>query len=93
MRNIETSPMDDIEMIKGLCKLEAEVINMMFEVSEEHGIWMIKNSIQTFEAFLRSQNKMFIRGMSIEYRTFVVEILLLIDDRYRDTATAKVLMS
>lgn len=93
MRKIETSPADDIETIKGLCKLEAQVINMMFEISETHGIAMLINSVSSFESFLRSQNKMFIRGMSIEYRTFVVEILLLIDERYRDTATAKILMN
>jgi hypothetical protein len=83
----------DIDRIKELCKLEAEVINLMFEVSEDHGVNMLLNSTRSFEAFCRTKDKMFIRGMSIEYRTFVTTLLTLIDARYRATALAKMLMS
>ncbi|MDD4969811.1 MAG: hypothetical protein PHT07_10330 [Paludibacter sp.] len=93
MREIETSPIEDIEMIKGLCKLEAEIINMMFDINDFLGVDMLMNSVQSFETFLRSQNKMFVRGLSIEYRTFVTTLLTLIDERYRGIATAKILMN
>lgn len=89
----QSSAMEDLERIKGLCKMEAEVINMMFEMSEEYGLDMLMNSTLSFEKYLRSQNKMFIRSLSIEYRTFVVTLLTLIDERYRAKATAKMIMS
>lgn len=88
-----TDPMQDIERIKKLCELEAQVINLMFEMGEEHGIKMFVNSVSSFEDFLRSQNKMFMRAMSIEYRTFVTTLLTKIDEPYRGIATAKILMS
>ena len=97
MRNLdlesEKDPVQDIERIKKLCDLEAQVINLMFEMGEEHGINMLVNSVSSFEDFLRSQNKMFIRGLSIEYRTFVTTLLTKIDEPYRAAATAKILMS
>lgn len=84
---------NDLERIKGLCKIEAEVINMMFEIDEQHGIAMLLNTTDSFETFLRSQNKLFIRALSIEYRTFITTLLTFIDEPYRDVATAKLIKS
>lgn len=81
---------NDLERIQGLCKIEAEVINMMFEVDEQHGIAMLLNTIDSFETFLRTHNRLFIRGMSSEYRTFTETLISFIEEPYRDIAKAKI---
>lgn len=95
-QNIDTLPeistIDEIEQIKKLSVMEAGLVNMAFGVSEELGITALMNSTQSFEAFLRGRDKMFIRGMSIEYRIFIVDLILLIDEQYRDVATSKILL-
>lgn len=83
---------EDIELIKGLCINEASLINQLFVQSEKLGLMALDGAIAHFEAYLKQQDPLFIHGMSIEYRTFVVELLLLIDEPYKDVATAKVLM-
>jgi hypothetical protein len=84
---------NDLDRIKGLCKIEAEVINMMFDIDEQHGIAMLLNTTESFETFLRSKNKLFIRALSIEYRTFITTLLTSIDEPYRAIATSKILKS
>lgn len=86
-------PIETIEMIKGLCTDEASLINQLFFENEELGLAALDNAITSFETFLKQNNPMFIRGMSIEYRTFVIELLNLIDAPYRGIATSKILMS
>ena len=89
----EISVMEEIAQIKKLSAIEAELVNMAFGVSEELGVAAVMNSTQSFESFLRGRDKMFIGGMSIEYRTFVIDLLMLIDEQYRGIATAKLLMN
>ena len=89
----EDSAIDEIEQVKRLSTMEADLVNMAFGVSEELGIATLMNSAQSFEAFLRTEDKMFVRGMSIKYRIFVVDLLLLINEQYRGVATAKLLMN
>lgn len=83
----------EIEQIKELCTMEASLVNTAFNLSEGLGIAALTNSTQSFESFLRGRDKKFIRGMSIEYRTFIVELLKLINEPYRGVATAKLLMN
>lgn len=88
----ETKAINIITQIKSHCVEEASLVNQMFGRSEELGIMALFMATDSFERFLQSNNPLFVRGMSIEYRTFVIELLLLIDEPYRDIATAKILM-
>jgi hypothetical protein len=89
----ETRAIEELDKIRELCVLEADLINTAFGVSEKLGIATLMNSTQSFESFLRGIDKMFVAGMSIEYRIFVIDILMLIDEQYRGIATAKLLMN
>lgn len=93
IRQASSSPAETIAMIKGLCADEASLINHLFYQSEALGLAALDNALSSLEAFLKQSNPMFVRGMSIEYRTFVVELLMLIDTPYRGIATSKILMS
>lgn len=88
----ELSVVEEIDLIKKLSATDATLVNMAFGVSEELGLAAFENSTQGFESFLRSRDNKFIHGMSIEWRTYLVELLMLIDDKYRDIATARILL-
>lgn len=83
------SAIDEINQIKELAVMEAKLVNKMFSISEVLGLDALTAATTSFEQFLRRKDKMFISGMSIEYRTFVIELIELIDEPYRDTAIAK----
>jgi hypothetical protein len=81
-----------IALVEKLAETDARLINMAFCDSESFGITTLKNSTDSFEGFLRASNPMFIRGMSIEWRTYLIKLLQGIDDQYRDVATAKIIL-
>lgn len=89
---VRMSAIDDISLIKELSASDAKLVNMAFGVSESLGLAAFDNSTHSFQAFLREQDSKFIPGMSIEWRAYLVELLLQIDERYRDSVTAKVLL-
>lgn len=90
---LKNTTAEDIAMIKGLCVAEASLINQMYSTNEDYGNTALRASIESFETFLKSTRGTFIRGMSIEYRVFVVELLKLIDAPYQASALSKILMS
>lgn len=89
--NSNTQP-NDLALIETLCASEASLIDVAFGVSESLGIMALWSAIDSFTDFLRSTKPNFIPPLSIEYRTFVIKLLLAIDDRYKDVATAEVLI-
>ena len=78
--------------IEHLCKKEAELINEMYSVSQELGGIFLHEAIRSFSEFLRSTRPNFIAPLSIEYRTFIIKLLLAIDEKYKDVALAEVLV-
>lgn len=95
--NEQTQSQTDIEknidLIKELCQKEASLINALFGQNEDLGLNGLESSLYSFERFLKKNNPMFIRAMSIEYRTFIVELIKLIDKEYQAVAMSKILMS
>jgi len=84
--------LDDIEKIKSIAAKEASLINQMFSISEKLGIESMRSATDSFTDFLRSTHGLFTPALSIVYRTFVVDLLLAIDEKYRDKATADMLI-
>lgn len=84
---------EEIDLIKTLCHIEAQMINMLYERSESLGSAMLVNTIYAFEDMLRETDGPFVRGSNIKYRFFVTELLSLIDEKHRFAATAKALIS
>ena len=73
--------------------MEAELINKLYrEDREALATSMLHNAIASFRDFLAKRDGPFVNSMKIEYRFFVVELLLMIEDDYKDTATASVVM-
>ena len=90
---MDTQPAaNDLALIESLCASEASLINLAFGVSEALGIATMWSAIDSFTDFLHSTKPNFIPALSIEYRTFVIKLLLAIDEKYRDVATAEVLV-
>jgi len=60
-----------------LCKTDAELIRIAFEHGDDTiGILAVKNSIESFESFLRSKKTNLIAlNMDIDYRTDIVNLL------------------
>lgn len=85
-------PPSDLEQIESLCALEASAINHVFGIDKNLGIKAMWSAIDSFTDFLRSTKPNFIAPMSIEYRTFIIKLLLAIDEKYKDVATAEVLV-
>lgn len=81
-----------IALVEKLAATDATLVNMAFGDSERLGLDAIKNSTDSFEGYLRTNNPMFIHGMSIEWRTYLIKLLQGIDDQYRDVATSAILL-
>lgn len=81
-----------IALVEDLAAKDATIVNMAFGVSEALGIDALRGSMDSFEAYLRSNDAMFIRGMSIEWRTYIIKLLMCIDDQYKDVATSRILL-
>ncbi len=85
--------MEEMDLIKQLGSTDAELINLAFGVSETLGVAAMDNSMQSFQVFLREANPKFIPALSIEWRVYLVKLLLGIDDQYRDVVMARVLIT
>lgn len=81
-----------IVLVEDLATKDAIIVNMAFGVSEALGIVALRGSMDSFEAYLRSNDAIFIRGMSIEWRTYLIKLLMCIDDQYKDVATSRILL-
>lgn len=81
-----------LDLLEKLADTDATLVNMAFGVSEALGIDALKNSTDSFEMFLLTNDAMFIRNMSVEWRTYLIKLLLKIDDQYRDVATSRILL-
>jgi len=75
-----------LEMIKELAVMESQAINKAFKVGNTTGALLINNSLSSFADHLRSTKVNFIPQMDIEYRTFVIDILVGIDGQYKELA-------
>lgn len=85
-------PKEYIALVEDLATKDATIVNMAFGVSEALGIDALRGSMDSFEVYLRSNDAMFIRGMSIEWRTYLIKLLMCIDDQYKDVATSRILL-
>lgn len=86
---------ENISLIKKLSAKDAEIINIGFNTSQRIGVAAFVNSTQSFEGYLREKScgTPFIRGLSIEWRTYLIELLLHIETQYHDIVVPKVLFS
>ncbi|MFA6144046.1 MAG: hypothetical protein WCW84_06710 [Sulfurimonas sp.] len=89
---LQSSAKEYIALVEELAETDAKLINMAFGISGSLGLNALKNSTDSFETYLRSNDTMFIRGMSIEWRTYLVKLLLNIDEQYRDVATPAIIL-
>jgi len=73
---------DEEDLIKKLSSMEAEVINLGFNKSEDIGKIFLKNTIQSFMDFLTKQYGEFVPAMSTHYRFFMTQLLSEIEDKH-----------
>ncbi|MFX4240281.1 hypothetical protein ACOL3H_07245 [Aliarcobacter butzleri] len=84
---------DKINLLDTLIKMELEIIEKGFSISEFMGKMLLSNSISDFkENYLRKTYGDTIPSLSTEYRCFIIGLLKNIKDEYRDIATREVIV-
>jgi hypothetical protein len=90
---MQTLTQEHMEMLKLQAQIESQFVNQAHEHSKEFGEIVLSNAITDFKLeYLKPRYGDIIPSMSTEYRTFIIELLLGIDDRFKGDATAFVLM-
>jgi len=91
MSNHKSILKNTMNQIDELCTMECEVINEAFRISEKRGLLHLKDAIHSFEAHLVSSSGPFVKGMSIEYRGFIISILSKIEPKFLPASIKEVL--
>jgi len=71
----------ELEQINQLADMEANLINMGFNNSKVNGILFLRNSIESFENFLKNKYGNIVISMSSHYRFFIINLLKKIEDK------------
>jgi len=79
--------------IRELVALEVEFINYGYSLNDEAGATCLLNSISSFKKFILFTQGETIFSMSIDYRTFIVGLLISIEKQYLDSAMKVVLLN
>lgn len=83
----------DVLLLESLAISEAELINKAFAISEARGLLHFSNAITSFEEhFIKSKYGNIIKSFCSEYRTFIIKLLLHIDDKYNETVIGEILI-
>ena len=78
---------------KAIVPLDIQIVNMAFGLSLALGKRAIRNCVQEFEAYrVRVEGKKIISQMDLEYRMYVVDLLLGIDEGYLADALGAVMI-
>ena len=75
------------EFIEKLLEVDIEIANTAFRISTEVGVAAVKNCVSEFRNLLVREIGPFINGMNMEYRSYVIGLLIGIRDEYKPDAT------
>lgn len=83
----------EVEQLKELVFMEAELINLAFSRSQSYGLMILSNILTSFkELYLTKTYGDVIPSMCTEYRVFIVELLKLISDDYKENVLSELLI-
>ena len=72
----------NVAFINTVLKLDTEIVNKGFEISNDIGIAATKNCISEFRTLLVKEFGEFINGMNMQYRIYIVGLLQGIKEEY-----------
>lgn len=75
-----------IREMEELIKIEVDLINFSFEISSEAGQAALNNSLASFVEFLTSKKGSFVKALDLDYRRFVVGLLMGIENKNHHAA-------
>lgn len=76
--------MSNLKEINILVDMEATNINKSFKINTTLGKYFVSNAVTSFSNFLRRTRPMYVEPLSVEYRYFVTQLLLKIDDKFKE---------
>ena len=84
---------EETELLKYLASLEATMINKSFKKSNEFGLVMLSNALTSFkDNYLNELYGNIVPSMNSEHRVFIVELLKLVEDEYKDEVLSELLI-
>ena len=90
MKRLDENIMKELNQ---LITTEVKIINKCFFISQELGLAMLNNSINSFvDIYIKEKYGDVVLAMCSEYRVFIVGLAREIDDKYQDVVVSTLLI-